>query len=114
MMEYPHLSKSEWADQDEETDRRLEGYLRAEANHHHQVDRSNTRTKTPTMSTSSTMPKCKSSLSKLRLLITSLSVLTISVLPEHLVSSEPDCGVNRFNNESPLTERIVGGNNSLQ
>lgn len=52
---------------------------------------------------------------KLRLLITSLCILTISNLPQALVAAgEPDCGINRFNNESPLTERIVGGNNSLQ
>lgn len=29
------------------------------------------------------------------------------------LTETPSCGVNRFNNESPLTERIVGGNNSL-
>lgn len=49
-----------------------------------------------------------------RLFITSLSILTLSILPDKLALGEPECGINRFNNESPLTERIVGGNNSLQ
>jgi len=50
----------------------------------------------------------------LKLLSTSALLLILSILPQNFVSSEPDCGINRFNNESPLTERIVGGNNSLQ
>lgn len=49
-----------------------------------------------------------------KLFITSLSILTISVISENHALGEPECGINRFNNESPLTERIVGGNNSLQ
>lgn len=50
-----------------------------------------------------------------RMLRSSLGVLTIMIiLPEDIVSSDFECGINRFNNESPLTERIVGGNNSLQ
>lgn len=44
----------------------------------------------------------------------SLSVLILAILPSCVTSSDYECGINRFNNESPLTERIVGGNNSLQ
>lgn len=44
----------------------------------------------------------------------SLSVLILAILPCYVTSSDFECGINRFNNESPLTERIVGGNNSLQ
>ena len=49
-----------------------------------------------------------------RVLRAGLSVFILSILPNTVLSSDFDCGVNRFNNESPLTERIVGGNNSLQ
>lgn len=49
-----------------------------------------------------------------RVLQAGLSLLLIATLPDSVVSSDYDCGINRFNNESPLTERIVGGNNSLQ
>lgn len=50
-----------------------------------------------------------------RMLRASFSVLTIvTILPKDVASSDFECGINRFNNESPLTERIVGGNNSLQ
>lgn len=52
--------------------------------------------------------------SMLRLLSTGVAVALLSILPQNLASSDPECGINRFNNESPLTERIVGGNNSLQ
>lgn len=45
---------------------------------------------------------------------TSLSILILANLPSYVSSSDYECGINRFNNESPLTERIVGGNNSLQ
>lgn len=43
-------------------------------------------------------------------------VLFVVFIQEIVVagSSDYECGINRFNNESPLTERIVGGNNSLQ
>lgn len=51
---------------------------------------------------------------KRQLLFASLIVLSIFILPDRFASGEPECGINRFNNESPLTERIVGGNNSLQ
>lgn len=51
---------------------------------------------------------------KTRVCRASLSVLIIAILPNCVAPSEYDCGINRFNNESPLTERIVGGNNSLQ
>lgn len=44
----------------------------------------------------------------------SLSVLILALLPSYVFTGDYDCGINRFNNESPLTERIVGGNNSLQ
>lgn len=49
-----------------------------------------------------------------RWLRTGLSILIISILPNYVTSTDFECGINRFNNESPLTERIVGGNNSLQ
>lgn len=51
---------------------------------------------------------------KARVCGTGLSVLIIAILPNFVTSNDYNCGVNRFNNESPLTERIVGGNNSLQ
>ena len=44
----------------------------------------------------------------------SVTILTLVSIPHTLAFGESDCGINRFNNESPLTERIVGGNNSLQ
>lgn len=44
----------------------------------------------------------------------SLSILILVILPENILTADYECGINRFNNESPLTERIVGGNNSLQ
>lgn len=43
-----------------------------------------------------------------------LSLLFVIICQENLVACDYECGINRFNNESPLTERIVGGNNSLQ
>lgn len=43
-----------------------------------------------------------------------MSFLIVAILPNNIVSGDYECGINRFNNESPLTERIVGGNNSLQ
>lgn len=43
-----------------------------------------------------------------------LSILLMTVFPVNVASNDSSCGINRFNNESPLTERIVGGNNSLQ
>lgn len=46
--------------------------------------------------------------------IFSIITILLSILPQINTLSDPDCGINRFNNESPLTERIVGGNNSLQ
>lgn len=49
-----------------------------------------------------------------RILRGCLSLLIVSILPNDVYSVDFECGVNRFNNESPLTERIVGGNNSLQ
>lgn len=50
----------------------------------------------------------------IRVIRTGLSIFMIALLPENVKSSDYECGINRFNNESPLTERIVGGNNSLQ
>jgi len=55
-----------------------------------------------------------SSSSLARMLRSSFSILLLGVLPSYVTANEFECGVNRFNNESPLTERIVGGNNSLQ
>ena len=50
-----------------------------------------------------------------RYICATLSILTISIIPQYTEAfNDLDCGINRFNNESPLTERIVGGNNSLQ
>lgn len=43
-----------------------------------------------------------------------ISLMLIIILPASAAPGEYECGINRFNNESPLTERIVGGNNSLQ
>lgn len=59
--------------------------------------------------------KGRRSASILNIFRTSFELLVIFTLPSDiLTASEFDCGINRFNNESPLTERIVGGNNSLQ
>lgn len=56
-----------------------------------------------------------SSVKMVRLSISSLGIVILSILVNvNLATSDPECGINRFNNESPLTERIVGGNNSLQ
>lgn len=44
----------------------------------------------------------------------SVSIFIIFIQIDSVKSNDFECGVNRFNNESPLTERIVGGNNSLQ
>lgn len=49
-----------------------------------------------------------------RIVRASLTFLLVAILPNSIVTSDFECGINRFNNESPLTERIVGGNNSLQ
>lgn len=49
-----------------------------------------------------------------RFVQTSLTILLIAILPNPADANDYECGINRFNNESPLTERIVGGNNSLQ
>lgn len=49
----------------------------------------------------------------LNCLTTTLTILT-TLASYSNATSDISCGVNRFNNESPLTERIVGGNNSLQ
>lgn len=49
-----------------------------------------------------------------RLIRAGLSLMLVAMLPSCGEASDYECGVNRFNNESPLTERIVGGNNSLQ
>ena len=50
----------------------------------------------------------------LKVIQASLSLFIVAILPQNVLSADYECGVNRFKNESPLTERIVGGNNSLQ
>lgn len=50
----------------------------------------------------------------LKLIASGLYILLVIIVPESALSDSFECGINRFNNESPLTERIVGGNNSLQ
>lgn len=54
------------------------------------------------------------SLDRKNLIGNCLSVLFVMILQNNPVRCDYECGINRFNNESPLTERIVGGNNSLQ
>ena len=40
-----------------------------------------------------------------------LIVCLIEVNPNNSIEAK-ECGINKFNNDSPLTERIVGGNTS--